>query len=130
MTTSTLQALDLSVSLTANDLTESITFYEGLGFEVTERMEAEGKLLGVMIEAGDVTLGLSQDDFTKGKKRVKGIGMGLYLVTDQDLEPLAEQIKKAGIVFEVPLAPLAWGPMGFTVRDPDGFRVTVANPEE
>ncbi|HEU5219786.1 MAG TPA: VOC family protein, partial [Gemmatimonadales bacterium] len=66
---------------------------------------------------------------SKGKDRVKGVGMGLYLVTDQELEPLAQRVREAGISFESPLAPLPWGPMGFSVRDPDGFRVTVANPE-
>ena len=129
MTTATLHALDLSVSITANDLDRSIHFYtEGLGFAVTERMETDGKLSGVMIEAGKVTLGLSQDDFAKGRERVKGVGMGLYLVTDQELEPLAQRVGEAGIAFESRLAPLPWGPMGFTVRDPDGFRVTVATP--
>lgn len=92
-------------------------------------METDGKLIGVMIEAGKVTLALSQDDFAKGRDRVKGVGMGLYLVADQDLEPLAQRIRKAGIAFEGELAPLPWGPMGFTVRDPDGFRVTIANRE-
>jgi uncharacterized glyoxalase superfamily protein PhnB len=130
MTTATLQAVDLSVSLTANDLDRSIRFYtEGLGFAISDRMETDGRLQGVMMEAGRVTLGLSQDDFAKGKDRVKGVGMGLYLVTEQELEPLAQRVKEAGIAFESKLAPLPWGPMGFTVRDPDGFRVTVANSE-
>jgi len=130
MTTATLHALDLSVSLTASDLDRSIQFYtEGLGFEITERLETDGKLDGVMIEAGRVTLGLSQDDFSRGKDRIKGVGMGLYVVTDQELGPLAERVRMAGISFEGKLAPLPWGPMGFTVRDPDGFRVTVANPD-
>lgn len=130
MTTSTLRALDLSVSLTANDLERSIKFYtDGLGFEITERMEPEGKLNGVMLEAGLVTLGLSQDDFAKGKDRVKGVGMGLYLVTDQDLGPLAQRVKDAGFPVEGELGRLPWGPLGFTIRDPDGFRLTLANPE-
>lgn len=129
-TTATLQALDLSVTLTANDLERSIRFYtEGLGFTIKDRYEDDGKLVGVMLEAGRVSLGLSQDDFAKGRDRVKGVGMGFHLVTDQDLEPVAEHVRAAGITFEQELGPLPWGPPGFTLRDPDGFRITVANPE-
>ena len=130
MTTGTLQALDLSVSLTADDLDRSIRFYtDGLGFEITRRMEQDGTLRGVMVGAGRITLAISQDDFAKGRNRVKGVGMGLYVVTDQELEPIARRVEEAGIPFESRLAPLPWGPLGFTVRDPDGVRVTVANPE-
>ncbi|MGH8058941.1 MAG: VOC family protein [Candidatus Entotheonellia bacterium] len=130
MTVATLLAQDLSVTLTANDLERSIQFYsEGLGFLVAERMETDGKVSGVMLEAGRAMLALSQDDFAKGRNRVKGVGMGLYLVTDQDIEGLAQKAKAAGISLESEPAPLPWGPMGFTVKDPDGFKLTIANPE-
>lgn len=129
MAATTLQARSLVPTLTVNDLKRSLQFYkEGLGFAVTEEMKHEGELMGVMIEAGGVTLGLSQDDFAKGKDRVKGIGMRLYLETDQDIEALAKQAMGAGIVPTDGPGPLPWGPMGFTVTDPDGFKLTVSNP--
>ena len=126
--TTALQARSLVPTLTANDLDRSLRFYEGLGFKITEKMEEGGKVLGVMMEAGGATLGVSQDDFAKGKDRVKGIGMRLYLETDQDIEALANQAIQAGVRLDQGPAPLPWGPMGFTVTDPDGFRITISKP--
>ncbi|MFN2399726.1 MAG: VOC family protein, partial [Gemmatimonadaceae bacterium] len=120
MTTTTLKASSLAPSLTASDLSRSIRFYKDLGFAVGEEMKEEGKVLGVMLEAGGAHLGLSQDDFAKGRDRVKGVGIRLYFETDQDVESLARQAKAAGITLDDGPAPLPWGPMGFTVTDPDG----------
>lgn len=130
MTTSTtLQARILVPTLTSNELERTIKFYtDGLGFEITERMERDGKLMGVMIKAGGAVLGISQDDFAKGRERVKGVGMRLYLETDQDIKALADRAAAAGIVPNEGPAPLPWGPMGFTVTDPDGFKLTISNP--
>lgn len=126
--TTTLKARSLVPTITANDLDRSIRFYEGLGFTITDKMEEEGKVLGVMMEAGGASLGVSQDDFAKGKERVKGVGIRLYLDTDQDIEALANQAIQAGIRLEQGPAPLPWGPMAFTVVDPDGFRLTISKP--
>ena len=126
--TTALKARSLVPTLTANDLGRSIRFYEGLGFTITEKMEEEGTLRGVMMEAGGATLGVSQDDFAKGKGRVKGVGMRLYLETEQDIEALANQAIQAGIRLDQGPAPLPWGPMGFTVTDPDGFKLTISKP--
>jgi uncharacterized glyoxalase superfamily protein PhnB len=126
MTATTLQARALMPALTVNDLKRSIDFYtKGLGFSITEEMKEEGELRGVMLQAGDAGLGLSQDDFGKGRDRVKGVGMRFYLETDQDIEALARQAKNAGITLENGPGPLPWGPVGFTVSDPDGFRLTI-----
>ena len=122
MTPAALQARSMAPALTVSDLKRSIRFYtEGLGFKLGEQMEENGEVLGVMLEAGGARLGLSQDDFAKGRDRVKGVGMRLYLETDQDVEALARQAKIAGITLEDGPGPLPWGPMGFTVKDHDGF---------
>ena len=131
MTATTLQVRSLVPTLTVNDLKRSLQFYrDGLGFTVREEMKDEGELKGVMIEAGGVMLGLSQDDFAKGRDRVKGVGMRLYLETEQNIESLAQQAKAAGITKIDGPAPLAWGPIGFTATDPDGFKLTISNPGE
>jgi uncharacterized glyoxalase superfamily protein PhnB len=131
MTTKALQIRSLVPTLTVNDLQKSLRFYrDGLGFTVTEEMKEKGEkgeLNGVMLQAGDTTLGLSQDDFAKGRDRAKGVGMRLYLETDQNVEALARQAKAAGIVLNDGPAPLPWGPIGFTVTDPDGFKMTISN---
>ena len=130
MSTTTLQATSLVPTITVNDLKGSIRFYEGLGFAVGDKYEDDGKLMGVMMNAGGSVLGLSQDDFAKGKDRVKGVGMRLYLETDQNIEELAERAKSAGVKMAEAPGPLPWGPMGFTVTDPDGFKMTISNPAE
>lgn len=130
MATATLQARSFAPSLTVNDLKQSIQFYtKALGFKVSEEMKENGELRGVTLEAGGAHLGLSQDDFAKGRNRTKGVGMSLYLETDQDVTALARQAKAAGIRLDREPAPLPWGPMGFTVTDHDGFKLTISNPE-
>lgn len=130
MPSTTLQVRSLAPSLTVNDLKKSIHFYtEGLGFAVDEEMKEDGEVLGVMLKAGEASLGISQDDFAKGRDRVKGIGMRLYIETDQDLNALARQAQTAGVTLDQEPGPLPWGPMGFTVTDPDGFKLTITNPE-
>jgi uncharacterized glyoxalase superfamily protein PhnB len=129
MATATLRVQKLQPVLTVNDLKKSLRLYtEGLGFVVTEKEETDGELRGVMLEAGEAVLGLSQDDFKKGRDRTKGVGMRLYLETDQDLQALARQAKGVGVTMDGDLAPLPWGPLGFTVTDPDGFKITISNP--
>jgi uncharacterized glyoxalase superfamily protein PhnB len=127
--TATLKARGLMPTLTVNDLKKSIGFYKGLGFNVTDEMEENGELRGVTLEAGGVHLGLSQDDFAKGRNRTKGVGMRFYLETDQDITALAHQAKAAGVTLDSEPAKLPWGPMGFTVTDHDGFKLTISNPE-
>src|SRR4051794_4413137 len=61
-------------SLTVNDVQHSTDWYrDGLGFFVAERWEDGGQLKGVMLKAGACQLGLSQDDFSKGRDRPKGV---------------------------------------------------------
>ena len=60
--TKTLNATGLMPSLTVDNLQRSLDFFTGLGFEVEDRWEDNGQLLGVMLKAGTVQLGLSQDD--------------------------------------------------------------------
>lgn len=124
-----LKPRSLTLSLTASDLQKSIHFYtDGLGFAVSEKWEEGGVVNGVMLKAGDVLLGLSQDDFAKGRDRSKGLGMRLYLETEQDLGAIAKQAKAAGIALESEPGPLPWGPVGFSLADPDGYKLTIANP--
>ena len=129
-TTTKLQAKGLVPSVTVNDLKKSVRFYtDGLGFAVQEEWKDEGILKGVMLEAGKAMLGISQDDFGKGKDRVKGLGMRLHLETDQDLNALARQVKDAGFTLDSEPGKLPWGPIGFSLTDPDGFKLTISKPE-
>ena len=123
-----LEARNLIPSCTANDLARSVRFYTSLGFKVTEEFKEGDHVQGVMLAAGKAVLGLSQDDFSKGRDRIKGVGARIHLETEQDIAALARQVKEAGVKLDAEPGPLPWGPMGFNVTDPDGFKLTISNP--
>jgi predicted lactoylglutathione lyase len=52
----TLRATSVMPNLTVNNLQQSLKFFEGLGFEVEEKWEEDGTLLGVMLKAGEARL--------------------------------------------------------------------------
>lgn len=118
----------IAPGFTVKDLSRSIRFYtEGLGFAIVHRGESEGVLRYVRLKAGDAELGLGQDDFAKGKDRSKGVGMRVWITTRQDLHAVAAQAKAAGITLDADVEAMPWGPLAFSLTDPDGFKVTVAN---
>jgi len=117
-------------SYTVNDISRSVAFYRDiLGFFVKERWEEGGRLLGVEIVAGSVTLGLSQDDFSKGRDRVKGLGHRLWCTTAQDVDVLADTIRKRGGRLDEGPVNAPWGGRMLTITDPDGFKVSIAHGE-
>ena len=126
-TQSTLQAKTMSSSLTVNDIQQSITFFERLGFSVTERWEEQGTLQGVMLQAGDVSLGLSQDDWKKGRDRQKGIGIRLFIGTKQDIDQSASRAKAAGVTLDSEPHDTEWKTRAFEVTEPSGFKITIGS---
>lgn len=124
---SVLQAQDIMPSITVNDVQQSITFYEGLGFAVEERWEDKGVLVGVMLVAGKCRIGLSQDDWKKGRDRVKGQGVRLYITTTQNIDEVAARAKAAGIKLETEPHDTEWKSRVFDVTDPTGFRLTIGS---
>jgi uncharacterized glyoxalase superfamily protein PhnB len=113
-------------SLTVDDLQKSITFYEALGFEIDERWEEKGTLLGVMLRAGSTEIGLSQDDWKKGRDRKKGIGVRLSLSTTRaNVDEIARRAKSAGITLTSDPHDTEWNTRAFEVRDPSGFLLTI-----
>jgi predicted enzyme related to lactoylglutathione lyase len=122
-----LQAKTLLPTLTVDDLQKSVTFFEGLGFGVEERWEERGTLLGVMLRAGQAQIGLSQDDWKKGRDRRKGEGMRIYLNTGQNIDQLAADAKKAGIALDAEPHDTTEGSRAFEVTEPSGFKLTIAS---
>lgn len=130
MSASSLQARSVSPSLTVNDLDRSLRFYKaGLGFSTAQEWKDGDKLTGVMLSSGKVYLMLGQDDFAKGRERVKGVGVRLYIETEGDVNALAEHAKAAGLNLDSGPSDLGWGPIGFTLTDPDGYKLTIAAGE-
>ena len=126
----TLNATGLMPSLTVDNLQRSVDFFNGLGFDVQDRWEENGVLLGVMLKAGGVQIGLSQDDGKKGKDRVKGAGMRLYLETRDDIDELARRAKASGIALKTDPQDTEWGSRAFDVLEPSGFLLTITSPSK
>jgi uncharacterized glyoxalase superfamily protein PhnB len=124
-TQESLQISAIVPSFTVDDLQKSMTFYEALGFAVEERWEEEGTLLGVMLRAGKSQIGLSQDDWKKGRDRKKGVGMRLFISTTQNVDEIATRAKAAGITLESEPHDTEWKTRAFEVVDPSGFLLTI-----
>ena len=117
----------LQASLTVKDLDKSIAWYvDVVGFTLARRIEREGKVLGVALQAGAVRIILNRDDGAKGWDRVKGQGMSFQLSTTQDIDSIAQHIKANGGVLEMEPKTMPSGARILRVRDPDGFRWAVS----
>jgi len=122
----TLRLRSIEPSLTVDDLKASLRFYtEVLGFIVGERWEDNGVLRGVMLRAGACQIGLSQDDWSKGRDRQKGVGFRIWCTTAQDVDQLAVRIRAAGAkITEGPTTP-SWGGRSLSLDDPDGYHLSI-----
>ncbi len=120
ITQEALQVTAVVPSLTVDDLQSSITFYEALGFTVDDRWDENGTLVGVMMRAGKTQIGLSQDDWKKGRDRKKGVGIRMILETTQNIDELAARARHAGITLVSEPKDTEWQGRGFVVRDPRG----------
>jgi catechol 2,3-dioxygenase-like lactoylglutathione lyase family enzyme len=116
-----------AVGLTVNDLQRSLRFYRDVvGFVVTDEWHADGRLQGVQLRAGAVEVFLDQDDWKKGRDRVKGEGIRVYGRTVQDIDRLAAGIKARGGVLSHEPKTEPWGERDFGLVDPDGFKLTIS----
>jgi uncharacterized glyoxalase superfamily protein PhnB len=117
-------------SLTVNNLQESERFFTALGFEIEDRWEENGTLLGLMLKAGEARLGLSQDDGKKGANRSKGVGMRLYIEAESDIDAAAAAAKAAGVTLQREPHDTEWGTRAFEVTEPSGFLLTISSPAQ
>src|SRR5688572_12577853 len=108
-------------SLTVNNLQQSLDFFSGLGFEVEDRWEENGQMLGAMLKAGDARLGLSQDDGKKGLNRQKGVGMRIYIEAADDIDQVAARARASGIALTREPHDTDWRSREFGVTEPSGI---------
>ena len=128
ITQEALQVSSIVPSLTVDDLQTSIKFYEALGFTVGERWEENGTLVGVMMRAGKTQIGLSQDDWKKGRDRHKGIGVRMSIsTTPGDVDEIAKRARNAGIPLRSEPQDTEWKGRAFVVSDPSGFLLTISS---
>jgi uncharacterized glyoxalase superfamily protein PhnB len=118
--------LSASPSFTVADIDKSLAWYRDvLGFTAGDRWEMDGVLRGVELSAGDVLFMIGQDDWQKGRDRIKGVGVRLYCETDQDIDKIAARIKSAGGTLAQEPTDQSWGYREFSIDDPDGYKLTV-----
>jgi uncharacterized glyoxalase superfamily protein PhnB len=123
-----LRLKSISPGMTVGDVEVSLPWYRDiLGFHVAETWEHEGKVMGASLVAGNSRLMIMQDDWAKGRDRVKGVGIRLHMTTTDDVDALAAKIEERGGVLESPPADMPWGARAFSVRDPDGFGMTISS---
>jgi catechol 2,3-dioxygenase-like lactoylglutathione lyase family enzyme len=121
----TLRLRSTSPGFTVSDLNRSISFYtDVLGFIISERWTDGGTLKGVMLKAGVCELGLSQDDWAKGRDRKRGEAVRVWFETAQDVDALAAHVKAAGLALAHEPTDEPWGARSFSLDDPDGFHLT------
>ena len=123
-----LDARSLEASLTVADLARSLAWYRDVvGFTVAREFRRGDTLMAVSLQAGAVRLLLGQDDGARGLDRAKGEGFSLQITTAQDVDAIASRIRARGGALESEPADV-WGARAVRLRDPDGFRLTIASP--
>jgi catechol 2,3-dioxygenase-like lactoylglutathione lyase family enzyme len=122
----TLRVRAFEPTFTVDDVERSERFYtQVVGFVVDERWTGDGKVQGVLLKAGNSRLGLSQDDWAKGRDRKKGVGFSVWCETEQDIDALAARIKGAGgRLASEPKDEPGLG-RSLALDDPDGFRIRI-----
>jgi uncharacterized glyoxalase superfamily protein PhnB len=70
---------------------------------------------------------IGQDDWKKGRDRIKGVGVRFYCSTDQDIDRLAARIKAQGGTLAQEPKDQPWGTRDLSIDDPDGYKITIAN---
>ena len=114
--------------ITANDLQASVAWYRDvLGFTLAEEYKMNDKVVGVRLQAGAVQLMIGQDDFAKGRDRVKGTALRFYCQTNQDIDALAAAVRERGGKLTQEPTDQPWGRRDFAVVDPDGFNISITS---
>ena len=125
-TPKTLRLRNISPMLTVGDIEASLAWYRDVvGFHVEEVWENEGKVQGVALLAGTTNLFLGQDDWAKGRDRVKGEALRLIMRTGDDVDAIVAGIEERGGTLETQPADNPWG-RAFSLVDPDGFKITIS----
>jgi uncharacterized glyoxalase superfamily protein PhnB len=121
-----LKLRSVAPGLTVNDVHASLAWYRDvLGVKAGEKWEVDGQLRGVELFAGDVTFMIGQDDWKKGRDRIKGQGVRLYFETKQDIDRIAASVKANGGTLTQEPTDNPWGMRDFSLDDPDGYKLTI-----
>ena len=116
--------LNIAPGFTANDAAATVAWYcDVLGFTIVERWEHDGVFHGAQVASGGVVVNIGQDDWKKGRDRVKGLATRMYITMGRDIDKYAAAIKaRGGTLVREPAD--GSGARFFEISDPDGFQIT------
>jgi predicted enzyme related to lactoylglutathione lyase len=122
-----LRARALSATLQARDLEKTVLWYSDvLRVTVQRRYERSGVLIAATMVAGSVRIVLEQAPAAIADGRSVAGQVHLWLTTTQDLDALAKGIEERGGMLETEPADFSPGKRAFSILDPDGVRLTLA----
>ncbi len=125
-----------SVYLNVSDASRSIPFYEGLGFKVQQRHEAEnGHLMYAELDRRGAKLSLGEIDANEDPEFqdwVSGpLGAGVLIsFTVPDIEAAWEQVQHHDVEIEEPLTEDEEMGAYFSIVDPDGYSLMFWQEED
>jgi uncharacterized glyoxalase superfamily protein PhnB len=123
----TFRARGLQASLTVKDIQKSMEWYRDVvGFTVDRTYERGGRVASVSLKAGNARILINQDDGAKGWERAKGDGISFMFTTVQDVDELADRIKRRGGTLELEPTDTPYGMRLIRLKDPDGFKFAIA----
>ena len=70
---------------------------------------------------------MSQDDGKKGRDRIKGVGVRIYIEANDDIDQVAKRAKASGITLQAEPHDTEWGTRAFEVTEPSGFLLTIGS---
>ena len=120
---------ELQPILWVSNIERSVDFYrDKLGFDLAFAMTGDGgKLLHASVTNGSVTLMLGYKDEATIPVEGRRLGGGAELYTyAEDVDAYYERVRAAGTSLTQPITDQYWGDRTFTVTDPDGYVLTIA----
>lgn len=112
--------------IAVRDIEASIAFYVNkLGFTHQFSMPGpDGKPSFAGVGLGTiVSFGLQPD--TQTEHRGNGVSFMVYVADDTDIDEYFAKVQKNGAVIEQPITTEYWGDRLFSLRDPDGYLLSV-----
>jgi uncharacterized glyoxalase superfamily protein PhnB len=121
----------LSPNLFVKDINKTISFYQGLGFDLVMTVPDEGDLIWAMMTSGNVTFMFQTMDSLGNElpeiKRQNG-GSLLFYIRIKDIRTFFDQIKDKVNVLKG-LEKTFYGATEFSITDDNGFVLTFAEDE-
>ncbi len=111
--------------LNVKDVDASVAFYhDKLGFNHDMSMKPEGQnVFSIVAWEREVVIGLGLDN---GEPiGAPGVQFMLYLPEDRDIDQFYADVKARGVTIIDELKDTYWGDRAFSVKDPDGYLLTV-----